>query len=222
MYSPMRIYRKWHIKTNLTQKRHATAAALAASAIPPLVLARGHRVQEVNELPLVIDTLNVSKAKTLIKILERFGAGPELLRSKLSRKIRSGRGKMRNRRYVVRRGPLIIHGDDNQEIKKAARNLPGVETAHVDRLNLLQLAPGGHLGRFIIWTKDAFAKLNDVFGTTRKSALEKKGYHLQRPLLKCADLAKIINSDNVQKVLRAPIIVEDQISKQKRNPLKNA
>ena len=28
----------------------------------------------------------------------------------------------------------------------------------------MQLAPGGHLGRFIIWTKSAFAKLDEVFG----------------------------------------------------------
>ena len=28
-----------------------------------------------------------------------------------------------------------------------------------------QLAPGGHVGRFIIWTKGAFDKLDDIFGT---------------------------------------------------------
>ena len=43
-------------------------------------------------------------------------------------------------------------------MKKAARNIPGVEVCHVERLNLLQLCPGGHLGRFVIWTKDAFEK----------------------------------------------------------------
>ena len=29
---------------------------------------------------------------------------------------------------------------------------------------LLQLAPGGHLGRFIIWTKSAFSKLDELYG----------------------------------------------------------
>ena len=33
------------------------------------------------------------------------------------------------------------------------RNIPGIELCSVDRLGLLTLAPGGHLGRFIIWTK---------------------------------------------------------------------
>ena len=29
---------------------------------------------------------------------------------------------------------------------------------------IAQLAPGGHLGRFIIWTRSAFEKLDEVFG----------------------------------------------------------
>lgn len=40
----------------------------------------------------------------------------------------------------------------------------GVEVSSVDRLNLLQLAPGGHLGRFVIFTKSAFDRLDKIFG----------------------------------------------------------
>ena len=68
---------------------------------------------------------------------------------------------MRNRRYVLRKGPLVVFGND-EGISKAFRNLPGVEVTSVDRLNLLQLAPGGHVGRFCIWTKSAFEKLDKV------------------------------------------------------------
>ena len=35
----------------------------------------------------------------------------------------------------------------------------------------MQLAPGGHVGRFIIWTKSAFAKLDSVFGAPLPSLL---------------------------------------------------
>ena len=31
-------------------------------------------------------------------------------------------------------------------------------------LCVVQLAPGGHLGRFIIWTRSAFDRLDEVFG----------------------------------------------------------
>jgi large subunit ribosomal protein L4e len=55
MFAPIRIWRKWHVKTNLKQRRFAVATALAASAILPLVQARGHRVDNVPELPLVVN-----------------------------------------------------------------------------------------------------------------------------------------------------------------------
>ena len=32
----------------------------------------------------------------------------------------------------------------------------------VDALNLLKLAPGGHVGRFCIWTEAAFKKLGEL------------------------------------------------------------
>ena len=55
-------------------------------------------------------------------------------------------GKMRNRRTVMRRGPLVIYNEDHG-IHQAFRNLPGIELLCVDRLNLLKLCPGGHMGR---------------------------------------------------------------------------
>merc|ERR1711907_682954 len=44
MFAPLKIWRKWHRKVNITQRRHAVAAALAASAVTPLVMARGHSI----------------------------------------------------------------------------------------------------------------------------------------------------------------------------------
>lgn len=137
MYNPLRSWRRWHRKVNLKQKRHAVASALAASAVTPLVLARGHRVMNVPELPLVVDSLNFDTTKTLLSVLRKFGAGEELKRTRDSRKVRQGQGKMRNSRYVLRKGPLIIYGDENNLVKRVAKNLPGVDTCNVHRLNLL-------------------------------------------------------------------------------------
>lgn len=41
------VWRKWHRKVNINQKRYAVASALAASALPSLVMARGHRIEQV-------------------------------------------------------------------------------------------------------------------------------------------------------------------------------
>merc|ERR1711967_100960 len=95
-------------------------------------------------------------------------------------------------------------------------------TCNVHRLNILQLAPGGHLGRFVIFTEGGFRALNRVFGTNRYASLEKGGYHLNRTIMTCADLARIINSDQVQSKLRETrrnVRVHD---KTKKNPLTNS
>ena len=62
----------------------------------------------------------------------------------------------------------------------------------VDNLSLLDLAPGGHLGRFIIWTKGAFEKLDSLFGTYDESAKFKSGFNLPRSIMTNADLARIM------------------------------
>jgi len=222
MFAPTKIWRKWHRKINLNMKRHAVVSALAASSVPALVMARGHRIESVPELPLVISDRveGVEKTSAAIKVLEKVGAIADVDRAKKSHTIRAGKGKMRNRRYVSRKGPLIVYGTEGAKIVRAFRNLPGVEVACVDRLNLLKLAPGGHLGRFIIWTKSAFEKLDAVFGTFEKESLQKKGYVLPRSKMVNSDLARIVNSDEVQSVVR-PIQRDVKRKPLKKNPLKN-
>jgi len=223
MFAPLKIWRKWHAKANNTQRRHAVASALAATACTPLVMARGHHVDNVPELPLVLDS-GVGKQEStsdLLATLNKFGVADELLKVKRSKKIRTGVGKYRNSRYVMRKGPLIVHTDATKNVKQAARNLPGVETCNVHRLNILQLAPGGHLGRFTIFTKDALDELNSVFGTYASPSDEKKGYTLARPVMSCADLSRIINSDQVQAKLRDIKHSVRAHDKAKKNPLKN-
>lgn len=221
MFAPLKIWRKWHRRVNITQRRHAVASALAASAVPPLVMARGHHINNVPELPLVIDSLNVQNTKSLLSVLDSFGAGEDLAKVRKSRAIRSGKGKYRNSKYVMRKGPLIIYDADSENVKKAARNLPGVDVCNVHRLNILQLAPGGHLGRFLIFTKSAFAALTTIFGSHRAVSQEKSGYHLHRTVMTCADLARIINSDQVQSKLREQRQFVRAHDKTKKNPLKN-
>lgn len=121
----------------------------------------------------------------------------------------------------MRKGPLLVYGKESEDLKRLARNLPGVDTCSVHRLNVLQLAPGGHLGRFIIYTKDAFKALNSVFGTYKTDSLEKKGYNLNRHVMACADIARIINSDQVQSKLREVRTSVRAHDKTKKNPLTN-
>jgi len=223
MFAPNKIWRKWHKKISVNQRRYAVSSALAASALPALVMARGHRVDSVPEFPLVLaDSLNrVTKTKDAISILQKCGAYADVEKAKDSKKVHRGVGKMRNRRYTQRRGPMIVY-DVSEGLDKAFRNLPGVELTLVDNLSLLDLAPGGHLGRFVIWTKGAFEKLDSIFGTYEESAKFKTGFNLPRSFMSNADLTRIINSDEVQSVLRPAITGPTLSIPTHRNPLKHS
>merc|ERR1719183_2035828 len=130
MFCPTKTWRRWHRRVNVTQKRHAVVTALAASTLPPLVMARGHRIGEVSELPLVVSegAESIAKTKEAVEMLKGLGCEEELQRVLDSKKVRAGKGKMRNRRYVMRRGPLVVYSEDNG-IVRAFRNIPGVDTA---------------------------------------------------------------------------------------------
>jgi large subunit ribosomal protein L4e len=222
MFAPTKTYRRWHRKVNKNQKRYAIVSALAASASVPLVLARGHKIEKVPEIPLVVSNetiLDLEKTKDAVKLLKKLHAYRDVEKVKDTRKIRAGKGKMRNRRYVKRRGPLIIY-DQKSPLLHAFRNLPGVELVSVNRLNLLLLAPGGHLGRFVIWTRAAFERLDALYGTSTRRALAKHHYRLPRPLVTNSDLGRLINADEIQSIVR-PIRKAKRFVPHKKNPLRN-
>lgn len=213
MFAPTKTWRKWHKKINISQKRYAVASALAASAVPSLVMARGHVIEEVPEVPLVLETAVESTKKTSVAkdLLAAVGALDDVEKAGDSKKIRAGKGKMRGRRYVMRRGPLVIY-KANDGVEHAFRNLPGVELCCVDRLNLLQLAPGGHMGRFCVWSQAAFEALDEIYG--------ENGKRIPDAIMANADLARIINSDEIQSIVK-PAKPAAKIYDPKANPLKS-
>ena len=100
MFAPTKVWRRWHRRVNLKEKRYAVCSALAASAVPALLLARGHRVEGVPEVPLVVDdsASSIKKTAKAVELLKQLGAYADVEKVKASRNIRSGKGKMRNRK----------------------------------------------------------------------------------------------------------------------------
>jgi len=226
MFAPTKTWRKWHRKVNVTQKRYAVASAVAASGVPALVMARGHRIDTTPEGPLVVGSgaEQITKTSAAVALLKKLGAYADVEKTLASKTMRAGKGKMRNRRFVQRRGPLIVYNNDGG-LTRAFRNIPGVELADVKALNLLQLAPGGHVGRFCIWTESAFEALDSIFGTADKPSATKlhngSAYRMPQPMLTNSDLSRLINSDEIQSKVNAP--KEGQApATLKCNPLKNS
>merc|ERR1711951_69038 len=221
MFAPTKTWRRWHRKINMGQKRYAMCSAIAATGVPALVMAKGHQIQGIPEVPLVVadSVQGFTRTKDAVVFLRRNRAWADVAKVYATKRMRAGKGKLRNRRTVQKRGPLVIY-DNDQGLTKAFRNIPGVDTIQVDNLNLLKLAPGGHVGRFCIWTESAFKKLDGLYGTWRKPSSAKANWNLPQPKMANTDLSALLKSEAIRKVLRAP---NKKVKRAvvKTNPLKN-
>ena len=150
-------------KISKKEKRLALFSAIAATASKEAVARRGHSIQDVPQIPLVVtdDLEGLQKTKEAEQTLIQLGVLSELFRVRESRKVRAGRGKSRGRKMKHGVGPVLIVAE-NRGIKEAAENIPGVEVALVADLNVEILAPGTHPGRLAVWTTSAIEKLTGL------------------------------------------------------------
>merc|ERR1712113_98760 len=223
MFAPTKTWRRWHRRINVQQKRYAMCSAIAATGVPALVMARGHRVDRIPELPLVVsnEIESIKKTKDAVKVLKSLKAWSDIQKVYNSQRFRAGKGKMRNRRRIQKRGPIIVYRNDDG-ITKAFRNIPGVTLIDVETLNILKLAPGGHMGRFTIWSSGAFRQLDKLYGTKKIGSVKKAGFHLPMAKMNNSDLGRLLHCREVTSVLK-PRKMECQRPgpKVKKNPLKN-
>lgn len=148
-------------KINKKEKRLALWSAVSATSRKDLVENRGHLVGESAKFPIIIeDALNeITKTKSLIETLENLGLTSDLNRSN-NKKVRSGKGKMRGRKYRRKTGPLIVVADECDVIN-AGKNIPGTLICNIRDLTVEKLAPGTHAGRLTLWTEGAIQKLSE-------------------------------------------------------------
>ena len=143
----------------------ALFSAIAATASKEAVAQRGHAIEDVPQIPLIVED-SIQELKTTKEVeqaLTSLGVIPDTNRVKASRKIRAGKGKRRGRKMKQAVGPLIVVAE-NKGLAKAASNIPGVETVTVNNLNAEMLAPGTHAGRLTLWTNSAVERLGKLYG----------------------------------------------------------
>lgn len=157
--------RNFKEKINDKERRLAIRSAIAASIDYELVEYRGHIVDQLLDIPLILedDFSRIKSTSEVRDIFLTFGLIPDInkARSRTS-KVRSGQGKKRGRKYKNAKSALIVY-HKNEGIYKAARNLPGVDVCRVDQLNAELLAPGTHAGRMTVWTQSAVKELEDMY-----------------------------------------------------------
>lgn len=165
---PPRSEKRIRKEINKKERRLAIRSGIAATAVREIVAGRGHSIDSVGQLPLVVDddVQSLKKTKEVRDLFVNIGVWLDVERAK-RRKIRAGRGKTRGRGRRVGKGPLIVVAED-LGIGKAGGNLPGVDVVRVEDLNAELLAPGAHPGRLVIWTRSAFTSLDEVWGGGRR------------------------------------------------------
>ena len=148
-------------KINKKTRKLSMISAISASGNRYWLEKGGHVIKDVPEIPLVIDDKiqTIKKTEIIFSLLCDFGLKDELFKVKSGKKIRAGRGKTRGRKYKKKKGVLIVIKDDFG-IVKASRNIPRTDIVKFENLSLETLAPGGHLGRLVLWTQSAFKELN--------------------------------------------------------------
>ncbi|MHA2294911.1 MAG: 50S ribosomal protein L4 [Candidatus Hodarchaeales archaeon] len=166
--------RSFKEKINRKERQLAIRSAIAATADKDVVEIRGHVINDIPSLPLIVENglESLNKTKEVIEVLHNLGICwmnkkdqsegglRDVEKSKIREsKIRPGKGKRRGRRYKNGISVLIVYSTDGG-IYKASRNISGVDVREVSQLNTELLAPGTHPGRLVLWTEAAINKLS--------------------------------------------------------------
>ncbi len=152
-------------RINKKERRKALASAIAATAMKELVEARGHVIADVPQIPMVVDDEleGISVASEIREAFTKLGLWGDIMRAKVS-KVRSGKGKMRGRRYKKKKSVLIVVGKD-RGISRGAGNYTGIDVVEAGSLGVEDLAPGTQPGRLTVYSESAIQKLGEIFQT---------------------------------------------------------
>ena len=154
---PPKALKDWSRKVNKKENRKAIRSALAATISKEIVEKRGHSIPK--NFPFVIETKieEVKTSKTASAILNAVGLTEDMARGS-KKKVRSGKGKNRGRKYKKSKGPLLVVSGDCA-LMKSAKNLAGVDITEINALNAELLAPGAQPGRLTIFTEKALEEM---------------------------------------------------------------
>jgi large subunit ribosomal protein L4e len=159
---PIKTEKKIKKKINKRLNKLSIISAISASGDKIWVKKGGYIIDNVPEIPLVVDDKiqTIKKTSGIYSVLCDLGLQESLIRIKKSTKIRAGKGKSRGRKYKKKKGILIVIKEDFGIIK-AARNIPGTDVIKIENLSINNLSPGGSAGRLIIWTQSAINDLHN-------------------------------------------------------------
>ncbi len=160
---PPKVEKNLGKKMNAKERAKARRSALAATSDSKLIVKRGHKINENGlTFPIVLEKSaeDMKSTKEAIELLKSLGVWDDVERAKKGKKVRAGKGKMRNRRYKSPKSLLVVLPEECDGFR-AFSNLPGVDVRIPGQVTVEDLAPGGNLGRLTLFSVRA---LNQVGG----------------------------------------------------------
>lgn len=139
----------------------ALKTGLLASFDASLVSANGQRIPQAYPMILDDSVEALARTKEFRDLLDAAGFADEVERT-AERKIRAGRGTMRNRTYKTKRGPLVVVSSFEAPLLKAARNVQGFDVITPDLLMVSDFGMSDKPGRAVLFTKGAFEEFQEV------------------------------------------------------------
>lgn len=148
VHAPKIFYRPRKINDN--EIKIAMHSAIASTAEKEIVTKRYTRLNDfAGQVPFVISNAENIKTKQLIEILKKM-LGDKYEVALQVKNVRSGKGKMRNRKYKSTAGLLFVKSK-NEKI-----NIKGVDVVNANELSIADLFP---LGRLTLYTEKSLAEL---------------------------------------------------------------
>lgn len=150
-------------KLNRQAKAKARRSALAAMTDIELVKNRGHEIDDDSlEFPIIVEDEieELQKTKEAVDLLENLGIYSDVKRAKEGKNIRSGKGKMRDRKYRTPKSLLVVMSEGAVG-RRAFSNLPGVTVKNPHNLTIDDMAPGGAMGRLALFSVEAINEMED-------------------------------------------------------------
>ncbi|MGB9635334.1 MAG: 50S ribosomal protein L4, partial [Candidatus Micrarchaeia archaeon] len=117
-------------------------------------------VAAMNKMYVIVDDVeSMSKTKQVLSLFNALGVG-ELIDKAYDgrRRITGVRCRRKGRAYREKKIALVIPSKDCK-LANACRGIPGVDAKNISQLKVMDVAPGGQLGRVLILSKSALLKL---------------------------------------------------------------
>jgi large subunit ribosomal protein L4e len=147
------------LKINKKEQKLAIESALSATVNEKYLEKKYSTLKDskIGKLPLVVESKFITlKAKELISSIKNI-LGDKLFSVALQKKsVRSGRGKLRGRKYKSTAGMLLVVGND-EKLKTTA-----FDVVSVKKIGVNDLASGG-VGRLTVYTEKAIKDLKEKY-----------------------------------------------------------